>query len=215
MGRIILQVKDIFERMKHKGPIRYKFRVILVWCIFLVVSVYFINDLFKPQFQTGPFGIGLPAPFEWFSSDVLGLAIKHPQSWVATVMLEGNRGNRENVLTIGVPGRSWPRLNLFVHAIDSEQPNQTLQWVLDMVSRDGTLPYQISDFETERYVGSIITYSYPSESWLFGKKIIECDEYVFAKGGNGYRLSFCWEQRNNDLEIKKVEKIMIDSFEVR
>lgn len=103
--------------------------------IFLIISCIWETVLFmtQPESRTGPLGIGLPAKMKAFESKTFGLSIQYPESWVAFEMTGGNHGDREVIVAISAPGRSFPNVRISEHELKNGDLDQVRQWGLTKI----------------------------------------------------------------------------------
>lgn len=142
--------------------------------------------------------------------------MQYPESWVAFELPEGNHGDREEIVAISVPGRTWPNFRIAKQNFVTGDVDQVIQWGVTRIDKiKGIQPKDITigkptPIKTSTLSGKYLTYSYTSVSLIEEKEVV-CHSYFFYKNESGYMASLCsdkdsWEKLG-DVESKMIASL--------
>jgi hypothetical protein len=191
-------------------PKSIKYIALFILCIIFIT----LNTLFHPEYQTGPFGIGLPSPMKMFTIESGNFSILHPRSWIANETKYGNHGDVANIGTILVPGRSLPSVFIAKKPIPDISIEQMVNLeVLDAKMLPDYGEATIKPFTTSKYNGLVHDYSWKATA-LFGETIVRRQDYYLPFKDKIYIISFR-QERDQWYKVESVFRQILESITIR
>lgn len=197
--------------IKRKNRLTFNVTIALVLMIGVLISIIWI--FIFPGARVGPFGIGLPAPMQYFKGKYQGFEIQVPESWVISETPQGNHGDNDIFAVIAVPGRGYPFVSMASKEFTENDLNQVAAWgeirILEKSSNYQQL--RLDGFHTDYLEGLLHEYQKFGVEGMPGKVTIQCLDFYYLKNQMGYSISFCAEQSDWD-DVKPVFQQMIESL---
>ena len=194
-------------------------RLLIIKALAIIVPIscliQAVGLILFPSRRTGPFGDDLPARMIAFDDQALGFSIDYPESWKAFPTLPGNHGDKEVILPILVPGRSFPQVIVARTNRVHGDINEVSRWGesrladLSGFNRIGTETMKTEGLESE-----LLSYSYQTYSPLTGEITIQCLDLYTSGSEFGYAFSFCNDQEKWS-RTEQVFRNMIESIHLQ
>jgi hypothetical protein len=188
-----------------------KYIALFILCILFIT----LNTLFHPETQTGPFGIGLPAPMKMFTIESGNFSILHPSSWIANETKYGNHGDESVIAGIAVPGRSYPSVFIYKKFLLNNNVDEIVNLdMLEAKKQPNFVECSINPFSNSKYNGLVLEYSWISAPLLFSETTIRRQDYYLLFKDHVYIISLR-QEKDQWIKVEDIFRTMLDSVIIR